>query len=73
MKQFVENTCEILCEDTGRKVVGELLFFKQHQNVVVSIDRQLKLDLKWNGSFYETKSVGLQFTTDGPLVKNFKG
>lgn len=69
-RQYVEDTCEILCEDTGSKMVGELLFFKEKQNVVVSINRQVKLDLKWNGNFYAAKSTGMYFTTDGPLIRN---
>jgi hypothetical protein len=72
MRQVVEHTCEIMCEDNGRRMVGEMLSFKEYDHCAVSIERKIKLDMKWNGIVYEGKSAGLSFTTEGPLVRNFK-
>lgn len=72
MKQVVENTCEIMCEDNGRRMVGEILSFREHSSLSVSIDRKLKLDMKWNGQVYEAKSAQLSFVTDGPLIRTIK-
>lgn len=72
MKQIVESTCEIMCEDNGRRMVGEILSFKEHDHVAVSVDRQIKLDMKWNGQVYEAKSAKLSFVTDGPLIRIVK-
>ena len=69
MRQLVENTCEIMCEENGRRMVGELLSFKQNANMIVSVDRSVKLDMRWNGREYEGRMGGLSFTTDGPLIR----
>ena len=72
MKKIVEHTCEIMCEDNGRRMVGEILSFREHDHCAVSVDRQIKLDMKWNGYVYESKMAGLSFTTDGPLIRTIK-
>jgi hypothetical protein len=72
MIQYVENTCEIMCEDNGRRMVGDILSFREYDHVAVSVDKSIKLDMKWNGHTYEGKMAGLSFTTDGPLIKNVK-
>lgn len=72
MRQLVENTCEIMCEDNGRRMVGEMLSFRENDHCSVSIDRAIKLDMKWNGTVYEGRSAGLSFTTEGPLIRNLK-
>jgi hypothetical protein len=72
MKQVVEHTCEIMCEDNGRRMVGEILSFREHDHCAVSVNRQIKLDMKWNGQVYEARNAGLSFTTDGPLIRNIK-
>lgn len=72
MRQVVEHTCEIMCEDNGRRMVGEILSFREHDHVAVSVDRSIKLDMKWNGQVYEAKMAQLSFTTDGPLVRTIK-
>lgn len=72
MRQIVENTCEVMCEDNGRRMVGEILSFREHDHVAVSVERSIKLDMKWNGYVYEAKAAKLSFVTDGPLVRNIK-
>lgn len=72
MKRIAENTCEIMCEDNGRRMVGEILSFREHDHLAVSVDRQIKLDMKWNGYVYEAKMAKLSFTTDGPLVRTIR-
>lgn len=71
-RHIVENTCEIMCEDNGRRMVGEILSFREYDHVAVSVDRTIKLDMKWNGQVYEAKRAQLSFTTDGPLVRSVK-
>lgn len=72
MRQVVENTCEIMCEDNGCRMVGEILNFKEHSHLSVSIDRSIKLEMKWNGHVYEGKMAKLSFVTDGPLVRAYQ-
>jgi hypothetical protein len=72
MRQYVEDTCEVLCEDNGRKMVADLLSFREHDHLAVSIDKQLKLELRWTGKIYEGRMGQLSFTSEGPLVRNTK-
>ena len=72
MRRVVEDTCEIMCEDNGRRMVGEILSFKEYDHCAVSVDKKIKLDMKWNGHVYEARSAGLSFTSDGPLIREFK-
>jgi hypothetical protein len=58
-----------MCEENGRRMVGELLSFKQRSNMTVSVDRSVKLQMKWNGLVYEGRMGGLSFTTNGPLIR----
>jgi hypothetical protein len=72
MRQLVEDTCEVLCEDNGCKMVADLLSFREHDHLAVSIEKQLKLEMRWNGQIYEGRIGSKTFTSDGPLVRNYK-
>jgi len=72
MKQYIENTCEIICDSNGRKMVADVLDFKDRQFLSVSVDKQVKVQLQWNGKFYEGSMSGLSFSTDGPTVSNYR-
>lgn len=72
MKRVVGNDCEILCEDNGRKMVADILAFREHQYLVVAIEKELKLELRWNNKIYEGKMGRLSFTSEGPVIRNFK-
>lgn len=72
MRQVVEQTCEVICEDNGRKMVADILYFKENQNLTVSIDKKIKLEMRWNRHVYEGNMGGLTFVTDGPNIVNVK-
>jgi hypothetical protein len=72
MKQYIEDTCEILCESNGRKMVADGLDFKDRQYLSVSVDKKVKVQLQWNGKFYEGGVAGLNFSTDGPTVSTYR-
>jgi hypothetical protein len=72
MKQYIEDTCEILCESNGRKMVADVLDFKDRQYLSVSVDKKVKVQLQWNGKFYEGGIAGLNFSTDGPTVSTYR-
>lgn len=63
------DTCEVTCVDNGRKVIADVLNFKQWQMLVVSLNKSIKLSLKWNGKVYEGNGTGLTFTSAGPKVR----
>ena len=72
MRQYVEDTCEVLCEDNGRKMVADLLSFREHDHLAVSLEKQIKLEMRWNGHIYEGKMGGLTFVTPGPVITHTK-
>jgi len=48
------------------------LSFREHDHLAVSLEKQLKLEMRWNGHIYEGKMGRLSFTSEGPLVRNVK-
>jgi hypothetical protein len=72
MKHYVEDTCEVICEDNGRKVVGDILAFNERRNLTVSINKSIKLMMSWNGRIYEGKMSGMSFVSDGPIIRSVK-
>lgn len=71
MRRIAEDTCEVLCEDNGRKMVADVLFFQEDKFLVVSIQKSVKLEMPFNGHIYEGRSSGLTFTTEGPMIRTF--
>ncbi len=72
MRRVVGDDCEILCEDNGRKMVADILAFKEHQYLTVALERELKLELRCNNKTYEGKMGRLSFTSEGPTIRDFK-
>ena len=68
MRQYVEDTCEVLCEDNGRKMVADILSFREGQHLTVSIEKQLKLEMQWNRRVYEGRLGRMSFVSDGPSI-----
>ena len=61
-----QDTCEIHNTDNNRTVNAEILDYKKGDTLSVSIDRTIKLILKWNGKVYVGNSAGMEFTSFGP-------
>lgn len=58
----------IECTDTDRKVEAEVLSFREHDILSVSIQRSIKLIMKYNAikQVYIGTQSGLEFITKGP-------
>lgn len=65
-KEYVDDRCEVICEDNGRKMVADVLNFTKNKMLTVSIDRSVKLTLAWNGKIYEGNIGKLSFVSNGP-------
>ncbi len=72
MRRVIGEDCEILCEDNGRKMVADILAFKEYQYLNVSVEKQLKLEMRWNGNVYEGKLGRMSFTSECPVIREFK-
>lgn len=72
MKQYVAETCNVVCEDNGKVVPADILDFKDKKSLSVSLNKSIKLIMPFNGKVYEGKMSGLTFTSDGPKVTDVK-
>jgi hypothetical protein len=68
MKQYIDETCKITCEDNNKSMVADVLNFKEHQYLAVSLEKSLKLDMRWTGKAYEGKMGRLSFISEGPKI-----
>ena len=53
-------------------MVADILSFKQSQHLAVSIEKSLKLEMKWNGNIYEGRMGRMSFTSEGPIIRSVK-
>ena len=62
------DTVELKCTDNGKIVEAEVLDFRPNHTLSVSLQRSLKLILKYNakGNVYVGSMSGLEFITSGP-------
>lgn len=58
----------IYCSDTGKTVMAEVLEFKPRQFLNVSIERYIRLSMKYDAKHdqYVGNRANLEFTTKGP-------
>jgi len=63
-----EDTCSVKHLATGRAVTAQILDFKYQKNLLVSLDKSVKMSMIWNGKMYEGKMAGLDFVSDGPKI-----
>ena len=67
-REYVDSTCEIICEDNGKKMVAEVASFKEKKHLNVVVDKSVKLHFEWNGSQYEGYMGQMSFVSDGPAI-----
>jgi len=53
---------------SGREVKGEIMAFNEGRNLIVVVNKTVKILMSWNGKCYEGRSAGMDFTSDGPQV-----
>lgn len=70
--RYIGDICEVTCEDNGRVVTAELLDFVENKKLSVSINRSIRLDLRYNGQLYQGESRGLTFLSPGPQITETK-
>ena len=50
----------------------DVLSFQAEKYLSVSIQKSLKLEMRWTGKRFEGKLSGLAFSSDGPAVQYIK-
>lgn len=62
------DTCEVMQETSRRAVEAVVQSFKEHESLLVIINKSVKLPMKWNGKLYEGRAAGLDFISNGPKI-----
>lgn len=60
------DKCKLKNSNNGVEVDAEILEFKPQKLLVVSINRSVKVTLKYNGKSYVGSMAGMEFTSAGP-------
>lgn len=65
------DTCAVTNTDHGRTVEAEILNFVPERVLDVSLDRSVKLSMRWQrspagGGLYVGNMAGMEFTSSGP-------
>ncbi len=65
---FHEEEADIYCIDTGKTVVGDIIWFNEGEYMEVAIAHQFKLNLQYNKQhdIYIGKHAGFEFQSNGP-------
>lgn len=71
----ISETCDVLVQSNSKKCVEAVVHeFKEHERLVVILNKDVKLNMSWNGKLYEAKMAGLDFVSAGPkVIKNRTG
>lgn len=63
------STCQVQQANSSKKIEAEVHEFKERDFLMVVLNKSVKLPMKWNGKVYEGRMAGLDFVSDGPVVK----
>ena len=63
-----ESTVIVTCSDNGKTSTAEVLTFMEEQRLVVSLNRQIKMEMVYNprNKLYVANQTGLEFVSSGP-------
>jgi hypothetical protein len=75
MKQTIwhSNTCLVKQANSNKVVEAEVMDFNQSRNMVVVLNKSVKLPMAWNGHQYEGRMAGIDFVSDGPDIRKSQG
>lgn len=66
-----ENTCEVIQENSGKRVQAEVMAFNEGRNLTVVMNKSVKLLMTWNGRVYEGRMAGMDFISNGPKGQKY--
>jgi flagellar biosynthesis/type III secretory pathway ATPase len=66
------DKCIVKQDKSSKEVEAEVLDFKEQKNLVVVLNKSVKLPMIWNGQLYEGRMAGIDFTSTGPSVNKTK-
>ncbi len=63
------DTCTVKQAASGKAIEAVVHEFRDKDRLVVVLNQSVKLPMKWNGRVYEGKMAGLDFISNGPIIK----
>lgn len=66
------DKCIVKQDKSSKEVEAEVLDFKEQKNLIVVLNKSVKLPMIWNGQLYEGRMAGIDFTSTGPTVQKTK-
>ena len=72
MPKYIDDKCEVRCEDNDKVVVADILNFQEGKSLSVSLNKSLKLIMPFNGMISEGRMSGLTFVSKGPKITETK-
>jgi len=60
------DTCVVMSSNTKRKVTGKIIRFVFEKKLDVDIQGGIRLNMHYNGQFYEGRTAGMDFESIGP-------
>jgi flagellar biosynthesis/type III secretory pathway ATPase len=66
------DKCIVKQDKSSKEVEAEVLDFKEQKNLIVVLNKSVKLPMVWNGQLYEGRMAGIDFTSTGPSVNKTK-
>lgn len=65
-----ESTVVVTCSDNGKTNTAEVITFMEGQRLVVSLNRQIKMEMTYNprNKLYIANQTGLEFVSSGPKM-----
>jgi hypothetical protein len=61
-------TCMIKMAKSSKRSEAVVESFEDKVNLVVIVNKAVKISMQWNGRCYEGRSAGMDFESEGPAV-----
>jgi hypothetical protein len=71
VKTRYEATCMVTQANSGKSVMAEVISFNEGTNLVVIMNKSVKLSMSWNGKVYEGRMAGMDFVSNGPKGQKY--
>jgi hypothetical protein len=70
MSEIVRHaeTCMIKMAKSAKETTAVVESFEDRVKLNVVVNKAVKISMKWNGRYYEGRSSGMDFESDGPEV-----
>ena len=69
-----DDVCDVKCISSGLTELGEILTFREHEFISLTIRRSVKMRLNWNerAELYIGSMAGLEFQSVGPQQHTYR-